>query len=553
MGDSAVKRLSLLALVLLLLGVSLLSFWAWKAMEVNLRAEGERIKKFEELAAFQVVDNLGSELFHLYYTFSVGVARVASVPMQSWGRSLESVVANYKTQTRYPGLLADVLLVVDPPVGPRRWVRWSADGWIEGTRPSWIDPTTTLFDLGTDASLDLETPYLVFHLPSRPSLRQALVVRYSVDVVVGQVVPDLIRGAFAEEPRASQYQVDVKYLEAGLGASALAWDVSVPLIPRVRFSQWLSAYPDRTPLPVPVAPDYYDLRSRWTLRIKFRPDGVAQFIERRRVENWFWVGSLALVVSSGFGLALVSLRGLLRTSEKERAFASLVSHELKTPLAAIRSLAENLGDGVVSTPSRVQDYGKAILDQSGRLNELVSNILALAVLDLPGGRLAIDTFDLSELARSVAAEAGLRVGQGPGPWGVKGHRAAVRAALDNLVTNALRYGVREGSQPHVALGLHRSRRWGRPWVGVSVTDHGRGVSRLQAKLLLRRRPAHRSSADQRIQASGVGLSLVKTTLRHLGGRVQVRLVPGGGLTFILWLRPGEVTVDVAGMQSGGNS
>lgn len=540
MGETAVKRLSLLALLLLLIGVLSLSLWAWGAMEVNLRAEGERIKKFEELAAFQVVDNLGSELFHLYYTFSVGVSQVASTPMQNWARSLESAVANYQSKTRYPGLLAEVLLVVDPPVGPRRWVHWSADGWIEGARPEWIDPSTTLFDLNTETSLDLEAPYLVFLLPNRPGLRQALVIRYSLDVVIGQVVPDLIRGAFAEEPRASQYQVDVKYLEPGLGASPMLWDVSVPLIPRVRFSQWLSAYPDRTPLQAPSSPDYYDLRSRWTLRIKFRPDGVAHFVERRRAENWFWVGSLALVVSTGFGLALVSLRGLLRTSEKERAFASLVSHELKTPLAAIRSLAENLGDGVVTQPARVQEYGKALLDQSGRLNDLVSNILALAVLDLPGGRLAIDTFDLSELARSVASEAGLRVGQGPGPWGVKGHRAAVRAALDNLVTNALRYGVREGGQPHVALGLHRSRRWGRPWVGVSVTDHGRGVSRLQAKLLLRRRPAHRSGPDKRIQASGVGLSLVKTTLRHLGGRVQVRTVPGGGLTFILWLRPGEI-------------
>ena len=137
--------------------------------------------------------------------------------------------------------------------------------------------------------------------------------------------------------------------------------------------------------------------------------------------------------------------------------------------------------------------------------------------------------DLGELARAAAARAGVALeGDIPGPWVALGASAAIRAALDNLVTNAFKYGVRPGCAPEITLGLHKRTRWGVRWTGVSVTDHGesRSVRRL------------RSRGSGRQPGGGIGLDLVRDTQRHLRGRIEVRPVPGGGLCFTLWLREG---------------
>lgn len=538
MAQVTTRRLAILALLLLLPALGLMTWWAWDGMEDSLHSDAHQMKKFEEVAATQVVNNLGSELFHLFYTFSLGIAE-APPTTDDWPRTIEKWVATYRSQAHYPALLTDVVLVADPPVGPRRWVKWSADGWIPGDRPAWIAESATLFESSADPVVDAEQSYLVFRLPAWKDLRQALVVRWSMATVVDTIVPTLADRAFASPATPSvRYQVEVHRVTQRFGVPAPdGWDMSLPLVPRMRFSEWLHNYLDRT-LEAPRTGNYTEPVSRWMLQVRRGPEGINAVIEAERSRNFWLVGGLVGVLLVGLSLMLLSLRGLLQMSERERAFSSLVSHELKTPLAAIRSLSENLADGVATRPERVKDYGHALLDQSRRLNELVENILALAVLDSPKGHLAHETFDLSEIAWEIGQRHSLAVGGDRGPRLVRGNRAAVRAALDNLATNALRHGVKDGEEALVAMGLQSRLRWGRVWMGVSVTDHGPGLSAQERRRLFE--PFHRGrrAGDRQTPGGGVGLSLVRATMRQLGGQIEVRPVQGGGLTFTLWLIEG---------------
>jgi signal transduction histidine kinase len=104
------------------------------------------------------------------------------------------------------------------------------------------------------------------------------------------------------------------------------------------------------------------------------------------------------------------------------------------------------------------------------------------------------------------------------------------------VTNALRYGFREGEPADVVLDLQRGVRRGRRWIGISVTDHGPGLSSNEKREVFQPFRRGRVANQRQIPGGGMGLSLVKSTLAHMKGRVQIRSVAGGGLSVILWLR-----------------
>lgn len=539
MAEAETKRLTLAALFLLVPGFSLLLWWTWQGMEDNLATEVNRIRRVEALGASQVVDNLGSELFHLQYTFSRELYALDGSLVNDWPRTLESVIATYREQAHYPALLAEAYLVVEPHIGLRRWVRWSSEGWLPASRPDWVPLTATLFGAERERPLDLDEPFLVFKLPDWRQFHQVLLIRFSTDVVLETIVPDLVRRSFDNAGPAGFTARVARQLTGVLAPSGETDDLIIPLVPKLRFSEWLRNYLDRVSSSPRALEEVYPGVSRWVLKVKMDPSGLASHVAKRRMGNAFWIGGLVLVLVVGFGLILVSLRQLTQASQRERAFSSLVSHELKTPLAAIQALSENLIDGVVVQPERIKEYGAALMDQSRRLNELVVNILALSVLDLPGGALRKENFDAAELAKEVGGRAGINVGVGPGPWMVRGNRAALRAALDNLVTNAQRHGAREGEAALVAIGLYRRRARGRYWVGIGVTDHGPGVPPAHLRKLFEPYRRGRQAGEKQTPGGGVGLSLVRATLRHLGGQIQVKPVPGGGLTFTLWLKEGE--------------
>ena len=229
----------------------------------------------------------------------------------------------------------------------------------------------------------------------------------------------------------------------------------------------------------------------------------------------------------------------LRFLETRRDFVANITHELKTPIGAITLLAE-AADSAADDPDAVHHFLGKLATETARLNELVSQIIALSRLQATDPLLAAhdvriaDVVDAAVARCRAIAEAGgisLSTATHPGLW-VVGDAEQLEAAVTNLVQNAVAYsepGARVAVTTHAADGR----------VEIRVSDNGIGISEAdQARIFERfyRVDADRSRASG---GTGLGLSIVKHVAHAHGGDVNLWSRPGQGSTFTLRLPAGQ--------------
>ncbi len=213
------------------------------------------------------------------------------------------------------------------------------------------------------------------------------------------------------------------------------------------------------------------------------------------------VASLAQAVSA----MAVRLRDRLRYIAE---FASNVSHEFKTPITTLRGTVELLRDDAEMPAEQRARFLDNALAELDRLDRLVGGLLDLARAEQPGERSSVD---LLELARRVALRHGV-VADGT-PVRVQVDAAQVEAALDNLVSNALRYGA-----PPIAVTVGSDH----GHACVDVIDHGAGLSEAN-----RARVFDRFFTTGRDRGgTGLGLALVRAVAEAHGGAVELTSEPG---------------------------
>ena len=131
-------------------------------------------------------------------------------------------------------------------------------------------------------------------------------------------------------------------------------------------------------------------------------------------------------------------------------FVAGVTHELNTPLAAIRSAGQNLADGIVKDPAQVRRYGGLIEKEGGRLTALVAQVLDFAGIESGSRAYASEPLEVAPLVdlvlrdhRLALEQAGMTVEADLAPDlpPVRGDAAALRRALDNVVANAVKFAA----------------------------------------------------------------------------------------------------------------
>jgi signal transduction histidine kinase len=197
-------------------------------------------------------------------------------------------------------------------------------------------------------------------------------------------------------------------------------------------------------------------------------------------------------------------------------FATTVSHELKTPIAAIRGAAELLSDWEsMDAPQRQRFLGNILLDAE-RMQHLVTRLITLAKIEsaaaLPSGKLAVVPFCRALVARYGAAVE--LVVQDPPPE-IEIAEDHLASAVGNLVDNAVRHG--EGRPVKVTLAAQRGR------LAVEVSDQGRGISLgNQSKVWDRFFTTERDRGG-----TGLGLSIVQAVVQARRGDVGFETSPQG--------------------------
>jgi len=235
-------------------------------------------------------------------------------------------------------------------------------------------------------------------------------------------------------------------------------------------------------------------------------------------------------------LALVEDRTRERRVERvRRDFVANVSHELKTPVGAIRLLSEAVTDAA-DDPEAVKRFGGRMLIESDRLSRLVQQIIELSRLQGDDPLEAPLPVSVDEVIRTAvdasAIDAGTRrisvVSGGTPGLEVFGNRGQVTIAVGNLVANAVAYSGDDSTVLVSSKVLDND-------VEISVVDQGIGIPTREMERIFERfyrvDPArHRSTGG-----TGLGLSIVKHVAATHGGDVRAWSVEGQGSTFTLTL------------------
>jgi two-component system sensor histidine kinase TctE len=233
---------------------------------------------------------------------------------------------------------------------------------------------------------------------------------------------------------------------------------------------------------------------------------------------------------------LNALLGRIQASvQAQREFAGNVAHELRTPLAGIRALTEY---GLASQDPQVwQQQLQRVLASEARATHMVDQLLALALADEAGAGMRMEGVPLDELVRDAvmrflpradAAHVDLGARGIELPVTLQGNPTLIEGILNNLIDNALRYGVPaegEAARVTVEVALHSTAMAGRR-LRLSVIDNGPGLSAPQRHSLTQRW-VRGSTSERQAQGAGLGLAIVSQYARSMGAEFTLSVAEGG--------------------------
>jgi signal transduction histidine kinase len=219
--------------------------------------------------------------------------------------------------------------------------------------------------------------------------------------------------------------------------------------------------------------------------------------------------------------------------ESQRRFIHEASHELRNPLAVIRTNLDVVLADPDASADELRDVSVVVSRTAARMSTLVDDLLLYARREAPASRAGL--VDVTTLAaeaatdfRATAETNGLRLDcvSMPGLW-ITADAVAIRQALANLLANAVRHAP-SGTAVRVAAGSESG------WVWVAVEDQGPGIApEDQDKVWQRFWRGDRRRAREEGR-SGLGLSIVRQIVARHHGRVQLVSQLGKGSTFVLW-------------------
>jgi signal transduction histidine kinase len=224
-----------------------------------------------------------------------------------------------------------------------------------------------------------------------------------------------------------------------------------------------------------------------------------------------------------------------RVEEVRRNFVVNASHELKTPVTAIQTLAEALEVTLRDDPKRAASLAKRLTGEAERLARLVTDLLDLRRLE-ERGPLERVPVDLAEVVRRAVAEAlpraearGIVVDVDvPDAARVAGVPADVEAVVANLVSNALKYN-RDGGTLEVRIVPEGGAQV------LTVRDTGIGIPQQDLGRVFERFYRVDTARSRATGGTGLGLSIVRHAVERQGGSVRVESLLGEGTTFTVVL------------------
>lgn len=268
-----------------------------------------------------------------------------------------------------------------------------------------------------------------------------------------------------------------------------------------------------------------------------------EIVLRDQGERVIQLHGVALKDGEGKGIgALVVMHDITRLKRLEslrRDFVANASHELKTPITALKGGLETLLDGALENPVEARHFLEMMARQTNRLELLVSDLLILSCLEHEAEREGIELSPDSihdVLARAVQtytaraeAKGILLVMDCPGTLAAPVNAVLLEQAVGNLLDNAIKYSPEETRVSVTALSREPD------GIEIRVSDQGPGIDKRHQDRIFERFYRVDQARSRAMGGTGLGLAIVKHIILAHHGRVAIESQPGQGSTFSLFI------------------
>ena len=223
---------------------------------------------------------------------------------------------------------------------------------------------------------------------------------------------------------------------------------------------------------------------------------------------------------------------LSKTDELRRDLMANVGHDLRTPLTMIKAYAEMTRDLESQTPEKKAENMNIIIEETDRLNVLVSDILDLSKLQSSTYELKIEEFDLNELIRNIIKRFYILIDSDGYEFiytndkeiKVKADKKRIEQVIYNLLNNAVNY---TGEDKKIYINVTDEKKK----VLVEIRDTGKGIDKEEIKYIWNKYYHNEKKHKRNAFGTGLGLSIVKTILESHNYKYGVKSVKNKGTTF----------------------
>jgi len=236
---------------------------------------------------------------------------------------------------------------------------------------------------------------------------------------------------------------------------------------------------------------------------------------------------------TGTVLVFHDITRLIQLENIRRDFVANVSHELRSPLTAIKGYVETILDDGKMGRKKFEEFLEIILRHADRMSKLVDDLLVLSKLESIESDIATTEINLHDLILRVVEnfrnqlkkqKIDLRLHIASDLPKIRGAVNEIEAVFENLLDNAIKYGARER---YLAL----SAKEGRSEIQIDIEDKGIGIPREDQPRIFERFYRVDKGRSRALGGTGLGLSIVKHIVQRHGGRVWVESELGKGARF----------------------
>jgi two-component system sensor histidine kinase SenX3 len=280
-------------------------------------------------------------------------------------------------------------------------------------------------------------------------------------------------------------------------------------------------------------------RGIWELEVAHKGTPLATALKQKSRRVLLFSLGVEVLFVAVIVFLVVGSRNMQRLADQKMRFVAGISHELRTPVAAIAMLSRNQADGLAAGPDRVKQYGELIHQQTRRLNDMIEHTLQYAGLHSGLQRRVHEQIDMRSLVREAVEErraelerSGIEVEMAVSEDlpSLSGDAKLLRTAVDNLLDNAGKHAA-AGRWIRVTAVYSAAQKE----VQVAVEDRGAGIDPADEREIFEPFSRGRAAMETHAPGSGLGLSLVRSSVEAHRGAVTLVSEPGRGSTFTLHL------------------